>query len=108
MAKRTTPRNRPAQTTAVETPLQNPHELVSTEDNRLEVASGRQVRELRRKLGITVVELAKIADLSQGMLSKIENGAISPSLGTLKALSHALNVPVPAFFRRCEEQRSAT
>jgi transcriptional regulator with XRE-family HTH domain len=89
-------------------PLQNPHELVSAESNRLEMAIGRQVRELRGKLGITVVELAKIAGLSQGMLSKIENGAISPSLATLKALSDALNVPVTAFFRKYEEQRSAT
>src|SRR5262249_17253546 len=84
-------------------PLQNPHELVGAEDNRLRIAIGRQVRELRRKLGITVLELAKIASISQGMLSKIENGAISPSLGTLKALSRALNVPVTTFFRRYEE-----
>jgi transcriptional regulator with XRE-family HTH domain len=89
-------------------PLQNPHELVSAEGNRLEMAIGRQVRALRHKIGITVAELAKIAGISQGMLSKIENGAISPSLATLKALSNALNVPVTAFFRKYEEQRSAT
>lgn len=89
-------------------PLQNPHELVSGRDNRLEVSIGSQVRDLRRKLGITVVELAKLAGLSQGMLSKIENGSISPSLGTLKALSAALNVPVTSLFREYEEQRSAS
>jgi transcriptional regulator with XRE-family HTH domain len=97
-----------ARTVGTVTPLQNPHELVGADDHRLEIAIGRQVRDLRRKLGITVAELAKIAGLSQGMLSKIENGAISPSLGTLKALSRALNVPVTTFFRRYEEQRSAT
>jgi transcriptional regulator with XRE-family HTH domain len=88
-------------------PLQNPHELVG-KDNRLEISIGHQVRELRRKLQMTVAELAKLAGLSQGMLSKIENGAISPSLATLKALSRALNLPVTAFFRKYEEQRSAT
>ncbi|MBV9524000.1 MAG: helix-turn-helix domain-containing protein [Alphaproteobacteria bacterium] len=88
--------------------LQNPHELVSARDNKLEVAIGRQVRDLRRKLGITVADLAKLAALSQGMLSKIENGASSPSLATLKSLSAALNVPVTTFFRKYEEQRSAT
>ena len=41
------------------------------------------------------------------MLSKIENGITSPSLTTLQALSHALGVPVTAFFRRFEEERSA-
>ena len=42
------------------------------------------------------------------MLSKIENGGISPSLSTLQALSRALHVPVTAFFRRFEEERAAT
>ena len=46
--------------------------------------------------------------MSPGMLSKIENGAISPSLSTLSALSRALNVPVTTFFRRYEEQRDCT
>jgi len=87
--------------------LQNPHELVG-KDNKLELAIGRQIRELRRKLDMTAAELANQADISQGMLSKIENGATSPSLATLKSLSRALNLPVTAFFRKYEEQRSAT
>jgi transcriptional regulator with XRE-family HTH domain len=41
------------------------------------------------------------------MLSKIENGNISPSLTTLQSLSRALGVPVTAFFRRYEEPRNA-
>jgi len=88
-------------------PLQNPHELVG-KDNKLELSIGRQVRDLRRKLDVTVAELAKMAGISQGMLSKIENGTISPSLGTLKAMSRVLNAPVTAFFRKYEEQRSAS
>jgi len=66
------------------------------------------VREFRQKLDMTVAEVAKLADLSVGMLSKIENGMTSPSLATLRALSRALNVPVTSFFRRFEEQRDAT
>jgi len=77
-------------------------------DNVLEVAIGREVREFRRKLDMTVVELAKRAGLSPGMLSKIENGVTSPSLATLQALSRALQVPVTALFRRFEEHREAT
>jgi transcriptional regulator with XRE-family HTH domain len=100
-------RNRGLSPKRPQKPLQNPHELVG-KDNRLEISIGHQVRELRRKLQMTVAELAKLADLSQGMLSKIENGAISPSLATLKSLSRALNLPVTTFFRKYEEQRSAT
>lgn len=77
-------------------------------DNALEASIGRQVREFRRKLDMTVVELARIAGLSAGMLSKIENGITSPSLSTLQALSRALNVPVTSLFRKFEERRDAT
>ena len=61
-----------------------------------------------QKLDMTLVELAKAAGLSTGMLSKIENGVTSPSLATLQALSQALQVPVTAFFRKFEEERDAT
>lgn len=89
-------------------PLQDPHELTGARENTLEVAIGHQVKEFRVKLGMTVADLARQAGLSAGMLSKIENGMTSPSLGTLQALSRALNVPVTAFFRKFEEQRDAT
>jgi transcriptional regulator with XRE-family HTH domain len=74
----------------------------------LEVAIGREVRRFREKLGLTISELAKAADMSAGMLSKIENGATSPSLASLQALSHALQVPVTSLFRSFEEVRDAT
>ena len=88
--------------------FQDPHGLVDAIQARLEVAIGREVREFRKKLDMTVADLAKLADLSAGMLSKIENGMTSPSLDTLQALSRALHVPVTAFFRRYEEERDAT
>jgi transcriptional regulator with XRE-family HTH domain len=76
--------------------------------NELEQAIGKQAKRYRQQLGLTVAELAGRADLSSGMLSKIENGNTSPSLATLRALSMALNVPVTALFRQFEEQRDAT
>lgn len=77
-------------------------------DQDLELAIGSQARQFRRDLDMTVGEVAKLAGLSVGMLSKIENGMTSPSLATLKALSRALNVPVTSLFRKYEEQRDAT
>jgi transcriptional regulator with XRE-family HTH domain len=88
--------------------FQDPHGLAGTNHANLEVAIGREVRDFRKKLDMTVAELAKLSSLSAGMLSKIENGMTSPSLDTLQALSRALHVPVTAFFRRYEEERDAT
>lgn len=77
-------------------------------DNKLELAIGREIRAFRKKMDLTIAELAKLAGLSTGMLSKIENGNASPSLATLQALSRALNIPVTAFFRKFEEERDAS
>jgi transcriptional regulator with XRE-family HTH domain len=60
----------------------------------LENAIGAQVRDYRKHAGLTVSELASVADISSGMLSKIENGQISPSLSTLQMLASALNIPL--------------
>lgn len=86
---------------------QDPHALREPKENNLEIAIGHEVRAYRRNLGITVADLSASTGLSVGMLSKIENGNISPSLTSLQALSRALGVPLTAFFRRYEEVRNA-
>ncbi|SCB44781.1 helix-turn-helix domain-containing protein [Rhizobium multihospitium] len=86
---------------------QNPHAVREPKENNLEMAIGHEVRAYRKKLGITVTDLAAATGISLGMLSKIENGNISPSLTTLQSLSRALGVPLTAFFRRYEEPRNA-
>ncbi|MFO1074414.1 MAG: helix-turn-helix domain-containing protein [Geminicoccaceae bacterium] len=86
---------------------QDPHAVREPKENNLEQAIGYEVRSLRKQLGLTVTDLAATTGLSVGMLSKIENGAISPSLTTLQTLARALGVPVTGFFRRFEEQRRA-
>ncbi len=94
-------------TAARPAPFQDPHRI-SARGHTLEAAIGRQVRGLRKKLDMTVTDLAGQAGLSSGMLSKIENGLTSPSLATLKSLAAALNVPFTALFQKFEEQHSAT
>src|SRR5580700_6464150 len=74
----------------------------------LEVGIGAQVRRLRKALDLTVAELGTAAEISAGMLSKIENGAISPSLATLDALAKALNVPISRLFAESEERRDCS
>lgn len=79
----------------------------ASESQTIEEAIGAQVRELRKFQDMTVAELAGQAGLSAGMLSKVENGGISPSLATLQSLAQALNVPMTTFFSAFEEKRDA-
>ena len=59
----------------------------------------------RQQQKITIAELSAATGLSAGMLSKIENGAISPSLTTLQNLANALGVPLVSFFESYDEPR---
>lgn len=86
---------------------QDPHALRDSSERNLEVAIGRSVRELRKRQRMTGADLAAQTGLSVGMLSKIENGVISSSLGTLQALANALRVPLIQLFQGYEEPRGA-
>ena len=68
---------------------------------------GERVRDLRQSLGLTMERFAEQAGLSIGMLSKIEHGQTSPSLGSLTNLANAAGVPFTAFFRGLDEEHDA-
>ncbi|ACK51548.1 transcriptional regulator, XRE family [Methylocella silvestris BL2] len=93
---------RPEET--LETGSSAPHVAERT----LEEAIGAQIRMHRKRLDITGGELAAAAGLSTGMLSKIENGQISPSLSTLQSLARALNQPLSSFFTPFEEHHDCS
>jgi len=86
---------------------QDPHALRDAGENRLEVAIGLEVRMLRKHLGLTVAQLAEAGGVSDGMLSKIENGRTSPSLTSVQSIARALGVPISRLLRRFEEERHA-
>jgi transcriptional regulator with XRE-family HTH domain len=65
---------------------------------------GERVRDARRALGMTMAQFAEVAEISLGMVSKIEHGQTSPSLSTLTRLAHAAEVPITAFFRGLDEE----
>ena len=65
---------------------------------------GNRVRELRQALNMTMSAFAAGADISLGMLSKIEHGQSAPSLSTLVRLAAAAQVPVTALFRGLDEE----
>ena len=81
---------------------------VDVVNRTLEEGIGAEVRRLRKSLDLTVAELGTAAGISAGMLSKIENASISPSLATLDALAKALNVPVSRLFAESEERRDCS
>lgn len=51
---------------------------------------GAKIRTLRQSKQMTVRELAKLADVTPGLISQIEHGRVSPSLSTLKKILSAL------------------
>lgn len=64
----------------------------------IDVEVGRAVHRLRQERTMTTGDLAARAGISTAMISRIENGLVSPSLSTLQALSDAMSVSVMALF----------
>lgn len=60
---------------------------------------GATIRRLRSSQGLTLADVAERADISQAMLSRLETGAVSPSLETLAAVAKAIGTEIAALFR---------
>jgi len=88
--------------------IRDPPRRSNTAARSLEAGIGGEVRRLRKSLDLTVAELGVAAGISAGMLSKIENAAISPSLATLDALAKSLNVPISRLFAETDERRDCS
>jgi transcriptional regulator with XRE-family HTH domain len=69
---------------------------------------GAQIKRSRKSLDLTVAQLGVMAGISGGMVSKIENGAISASLSTLGSLAKALNISMSSLFADSEERRDCS
>jgi transcriptional regulator with XRE-family HTH domain len=72
----------------------------------LAASVGASIRQLRTAQGLTLADVAARANISQAMLSRLETGAVSPSLETVAALAAALGADLPALFRGIETQAS--
>lgn len=49
------------------------------------------IRKLRKRLGLTQSEVARLAGVSQSLVSQIESGEVDPRLSTLKRIIDTLN-----------------
>ncbi|EHA1126825.1 helix-turn-helix transcriptional regulator [Vibrio navarrensis] len=59
---------------------------------------GKKIKEIRKKKSLTIQELAEISGVSEGHVSRLENGLKSPTISTLEKLANALDVPIVYFF----------
>ena len=55
---------------------------------------GTNIKEARKKAGLTQMELAKLTNLSRSYIGDIEKDRYNPSLATLKAIANTLNQPL--------------
>jgi transcriptional regulator with XRE-family HTH domain len=68
----------------------------------LERYVGNTIRDLRRAHGLTIADIAERAEISRGMLSRIENGQTASSLEGLNRIARALGVSLSTLFRNFE------
>ena len=68
-------------------------------NNNIDFAIGTTLRELREGRELTARRLSNNSGISAAMISRIENGQVSPSISTLSALAKALEVPLVSLFR---------
>ena len=65
---------------------------------------GRNVKSLRKESGLSQKSLAEATELSPTLISRIENGLLRPSIGTLELIANTLKVDIGYFFRDDEEK----
>ncbi|MDG2407027.1 MAG: helix-turn-helix transcriptional regulator [Paracoccaceae bacterium] len=76
------------------------HTSADTPINKVDlpVTVGLAVKRQREIAHISLRQLAELSGISSAMVSRIENGQVSPSLTTLEALASALSLSVITFF----------
>ncbi|GGZ14025.1 cupin [Echinicola pacifica] len=71
------------------------------------IGIGKKIKEIRKNNNQTILTLAQEAEVSNGLISRIENGRTIPSLPVLLNIIQALKVEVPEFFNALPKQKQA-
>lgn len=71
------------------------------------IGIGKRIKMIRKKQGITISNLASNAGVSNGLISRIENGRTIPSLPVLLEIIGALEIDVSTFFEGVEKRTGA-
>jgi transcriptional regulator with XRE-family HTH domain len=77
---------------------QNTEHPAPARPSRDEPAVGERLRALRELRGHSQRELARLSGVTNGTISMIEQGQVSPSVGSLKKLTDALSLTLAEFF----------
>lgn len=72
--------------------------LVLRREDALHVTIGRNIRELRKKGGLTLKQMSRRTKLSVSLLSQIERAESSASVSSLFKIATALDVPITQLF----------
>ncbi len=73
-------------------------------ENELLAQVGAGIRAWRKKAGLTMNQLAELADIDGGFLATIETGKKAPSVVTLAKLAKALDVRLADLFQEVSQQ----
>lgn len=71
------------------------------------IGIGKRIKTIRKRQGFTIQHLAQNAGVSNGLVSRIENGRTIPSLPVLLELIGALDIDVSTFFEGVEKKAGA-
>ena len=63
------------------------------------IGVGRKLKSIRKRKNLRLSEVAKLAEVSTGLVSKIENGRTIPSLPVLISIVSALDEEMSVFFK---------
>ncbi|MFI2743304.1 helix-turn-helix domain-containing protein [Zhouia sp. PK063] len=72
------------------------------------IGIGKRIKELRKESKKTISDIAIKAEVSNGLISRIENGRTIPSLPVLLNIISALEVEVTEFFKGMPEPHGAS
>jgi transcriptional regulator with XRE-family HTH domain len=72
------------------------------EENTIQRQLGRRCRTLRKRRGLSQLDIVRHYDFTLSHYQKIERGVLDPRLTTLKKLAEALGVTMSALLRGVE------
>ncbi|HEY4288663.1 MAG TPA: XRE family transcriptional regulator [Puia sp.] len=79
-------------------------QIIMKEDILIRIAA--QIKERRKNKGMTVQELAEKASVSKGMISRIENNRVVPSLIVLIDIIRSLEIDLNDFFKEIDRNNT--
>jgi len=72
------------------------------------IGIGKRIKEIRKESNKTISDIAQIAGVTGGLISRIENGRTIPSLPVLLKIINSLDVEVTDFFNGMPQVNSAS